>query len=49
MDVVRASTTSLSILKAEATWSIAGATIEEDTGLMKLNADMTSAVAHLRL
>jgi hypothetical protein len=48
MDVVRAIKTSLWIPKSEATWALAGATIEEETGLMKVNADTTTVAAHLR-
>jgi hypothetical protein len=49
MDVVSASMTSLSIPKEEATCPVAGAIIEDETGLMKVNDDMIIVAAHLRL
>jgi hypothetical protein len=49
MDVVSASITSLLIPKAEATWPAAGAIIEDETGLMKVNDDIINVAAHLRL
>ena len=49
MDVVSAIVTLLLIPKVEATWSLAGAIIEEDTGLIKVNDDTITVAAHLRL
>jgi len=49
MDVVRAIVTLLLIPKVEATWSLAGAIIEEDTVLITVNDDTITVAAHLRL
>jgi len=41
--------TLLLIPKVEATWSLAGEIIEEDTGLIKANDDTIIVAVHLRL
>ena len=49
MDVVRAITTSFVMPKLAASSSLAGAIMEDDTGLMNVNADTMAVAAHLRL
>lgn len=49
MDVVSASIASSFMLKVDATLPVAGAIIEEETGLMKVNIDTIIVAAHLRL
>jgi hypothetical protein len=49
MDVASALKTLLLIPKVEATWLLAGAIIEEDTGQIKVNDDTITVTAHLRL
>jgi len=49
MDVLSAIMTLLVVPKVDATWSLAGAIIEEETGLMKVNDDTIAVAAHLRL
>ena len=49
IEVVRAIRTVLVIPNSSARAVDAGATIEDDTGLMNVNADMMAVAAHLRL
>ena len=48
-DVVRAITTELSIPNCSASWPLAGAIMEDDTGLMNVKADTIAVAAHFCL
>lgn len=41
-------TTLLLTPKSEATWKVAGATMDEETGVMKVKEETTKVAAHLR-
>ena len=47
-DVIIAMTTLLLTPKSEAAWKVAGATMSEETGEMKVKEETTMVVAHLR-
>lgn len=49
MDVVIATTASLVIAKSPATWLLAGASMEDETGLMNAKADTMTVAPHFFL
>ena len=48
IDVIIAMTTLLLTPKSDAAWNVAGATMDEETGQMKVKEETTKVTAHLR-
>ena len=48
IDVIMAMTTLFLMRKSDAAWRVAGATIDEETGEMKVKEETTKVAAHLR-